>query len=76
MSLVHFNGRQVRELQKRMSERIREFDKNHILFVNGNYWSRAFEDLVPKFDDNMVWAFHYYSDGQCSSFQEYYSIPY
>ena len=58
---VHYNGRQVRELQKRMSERIREFDKNHILFVNGNYWSRAFEDLVPKFDDNMVWAFHYYS---------------
>ena len=58
---VHSNGRQVRELQKIMAEKIREFDKNHILFVNGNYWSRAFEDLVPKFDDNMVWAFHYYS---------------
>ena len=24
-------------------------------------WSRAFEGLGPALDENMIWAFHYYS---------------
>ena len=59
---VLFNGgRQVRNLQRRMRNRIRKYDLNHTLFVNGNMWSRAFEGLGPALDENMVWAFHYYS---------------
>ena len=58
---VHSDGKAVRELQRRMRDRIRLFDNKRILFVNGNWWSRAFEDSEPAFDDNMAWAFHYYS---------------
>ena len=59
---VLFNGgRQVWNLQRRMRNRIRKYDLNHTLFVNGNMWSRAFEGLGPALDENMVWAFHYYS---------------
>ena len=59
---VLFNGgRQVRDLQRQMRNRIRKYDLNHTLFVNGNMWSRAFEGLGPALDENMIWAFHYYS---------------
>ena len=59
---VLFNGgSQVRNLQRKMRNRIRKYDQNHTIFVNGNMWSRAFEGLGPALDDNMIWAFHYYS---------------
>ena len=58
---VHGDGKAVREIQRRMRDKIRLHDNKRILFVNGNWWSRAFEDSEPAFDDNMAWAFHYYS---------------
>ena len=59
--VLYNGGSQVRNLQRKMRNRIRKFDLNHTLFVNGNMWSRAFEGLGPALDENMVWAFHYYS---------------
>ena len=59
--VLYNGGARVRNLQRRMRNRIRKYDQNHILFVNGNMWSRAFEGLEPALDENMVWAFHYYS---------------
>ena len=53
--------KQSEEIQRRMRDKIRLYDNKRILFVNGNWWSRAFEDSEPAFDDNMAWAFHYYS---------------
>lgn len=41
-------------------EAIREIDKNHILFIEGNYWATTFDYLYPPMDDNMVYAFHKY----------------
>ena len=41
---------------------IRAIDKNHILFINGNYFSTTFDELdkIPPQDDNVVFAFHKY----------------
>ncbi len=39
---------------------VRAIDKNHILFIEGNYYATTFDLLTPPFDDNMVYAFHKY----------------
>ena len=59
--VLYNGGSRVRNLQRKMRNRIRKYDLNHTLFVNGNMWSRAFEGLGPALDENMIWAFHYYS---------------
>tara|TARA_R110000868_G_scaffold259361_6_gene517367 strand:+ start:14852 stop:16594 length:1743 start_codon:yes stop_codon:yes gene_type:complete len=41
---------------------IRSIDENHILFINGNYFSTTFDklDLLAPVYDNIVYAFHKY----------------
>lgn len=41
---------------------IRKVDENHILFINGNYFSTTFDklDLLAPVYDNIVYAFHKY----------------
>jgi len=41
---------------------IRAIDENHILFINGNYFSTTFDllDEIPKQVDNVVFSFHKY----------------
>ncbi len=39
---------------------VRAVDKNHILFIEGNYYATTFDFLTPPMDDNMVYAFHKY----------------
>ena len=41
---------------------IRAIDQNHILFINGNYFSTTFDllDRIPPQDDNVAFAFHKY----------------
>lgn len=39
---------------------VRKIDKNHILFIEGNYYATTFDHLMPPMDDNMVYAFHKY----------------
>ncbi len=41
---------------------IRAIDENHILFINGNYFSTTFDrlDLLAPVYDNIVYAFHKY----------------
>jgi aryl-phospho-beta-D-glucosidase BglC (GH1 family) len=41
-------------------EAVRKIDKDHILFIEGNYWATTFDYLYPPMDDNMVYAFHKY----------------
>ncbi|MDA1333018.1 MAG: cellulase family glycosylhydrolase, partial [Bacteroidetes bacterium] len=50
----------LRALYKRITKAIREVDKNHILFIEGNYFATTFDNLAPPFDDNMVYSFHKY----------------
>lgn len=41
---------------------IRKIDENHILFINGNYYSTTFDklDLLAPVYDNIVYSFHKY----------------
>lgn len=41
---------------------IRKVNQNHIIFVNGNYFSTTFDllDVLPQQFDNLVFAFHKY----------------
>jgi endoglucanase len=44
----------------RITQAIREVDKNHILFIEGNSFANDFTGLTPPWDDNMVYSFHKY----------------
>lgn len=54
------SNKENRDLHRRIRNRIRKYDQNHIIFVNGNYYSTSFGGMEPAFDTNMVWAFHKY----------------
>ena len=56
----NMSNKQNRNLHIRIRNRIRQYDQNHIIFVNGNWYSTSFDGLGPAFDDNMVWSFHKY----------------
>jgi aryl-phospho-beta-D-glucosidase BglC (GH1 family) len=47
-------------LYKRITESIREVDKNHIVFLGGAQWNTNFEPFGPPFDDKLVYTFHAY----------------
>ena len=56
----------------RLTNAIREVDNNHIVFIEGNWYATDFTGLPPRFDSNMVWAFHkYWSETNLSSIQQY-----
>ncbi len=50
----------LRQLYMDITSAIREYDQNHIIFVEGNWFATAFDGLTPPWDDNMVYSFHKY----------------
>jgi len=50
----------LRELMTNITAAVRAEDTNHIIFVEGNYFSGTFEGLFPKWDSNVVYMFHRY----------------
>ena len=54
------NAPALRELYGRITDAVREVDKNHILFIEGNWYATTFDGLMPPWDDNMVYSFHKY----------------
>ncbi len=65
------NKKKLRELYIRITKAIREVDSNHIIFIEGNWWptnyfkgeyGADFRELLPPWDDNMVYSFHKYFD--------------
>jgi hypothetical protein len=54
------NNLPLRELYVNITNAIREVDKNHLLFIEGNCWAGNFEDLTPAWDTNMSYSFHKY----------------
>ena len=56
----NMGNKENRNLHFRIRNRIRKYDNNHIIFVNGNWYSTSFGGLSPPFDSNMVWSFHKY----------------
>ncbi|MCR4439598.1 MAG: cellulase family glycosylhydrolase [bacterium] len=51
---------ELRLLYMRLAQAIREVDNNHLLFIEGNWYSTDFTSLTPPFDGNMAYAFHKY----------------
>lgn len=70
------------KLQKDITTAIREVDKKHIIFIEGNGWGNNYNGLTPIWDDNMVFSFHKYwnyNDDQTLKFaldlREKYNMP-
>lgn len=62
----------LRDFFIRLSAAVREVDPHHILFIEGNWYATDFDQLAPRFDANMVWAFHkYWNDTDLGSIQQY-----
>ena len=53
-------GTLLREVFERITAAIREVDKNHIIYIEGNDYANNFTGLTPPWDDNMVYSFHKY----------------
>ena len=64
-------GFDLRNLYIRITEAIREVDTNHIVFIEGNFFATHFPELIPPFDDNMVYAFHKYWNGTGTNSVQY-----
>ena len=59
----------------RLTHAVREVDDNHIVFIEGNWYATDFSGLSPRFDSNLVWAFHkYWSETDIGSIQQYRSL--
>jgi len=48
------------QLMKDITTAVREKDKNHVLFVEGNCWANNMTNLFPPWDNNMAYSFHKY----------------
>lgn len=51
----------LNKLYKEWTKAIREIDKKHIIFIEGNMYSTIFEGLDDPFDDNLVYSSHNYT---------------
>lgn len=46
---------------KELIAAMRKFDKNHLVFLAGAYWSRNFDVFSAPFDDKLVYTTHLYN---------------
>jgi len=53
-------NRPVLKLYKRTVSAIREIDKKHIIFLEGNRWAQKIEFLRAPWDNNLVYSVHFY----------------
>lgn len=51
----------MNRIYKECTEAIREIDPNHIVFLEGNFFSMLFDGLEEPFTDNLVYSSHNYS---------------
>lgn len=50
----------MNKVYKRLAEEIRKIDPRHILFLEGDFYSRKFDGLDDPFADNLVYSSHNY----------------
>ena len=48
------------KLQKEITEAIRQVDKKHIIFLEGNGWGNNYNGMIQIWDKNMAFSFHKY----------------
>ncbi len=54
------SDKMLNRFYKILIKRIREIDKNHILFIEGNKWATDIDCLDQFQDDNLALSIHYY----------------
>lgn len=60
-------GLALRRLYGRLTDTIRSNNDNHILFIEGNWYSNDYTGLTPAWDANMVYVFHKYWSNNTSN---------
>jgi len=55
------NMEKLNDFYKKVVKAIREVDKKHIIFLEGNHHSKDFEGLADPFDDNLAYSSHNYT---------------
>jgi hypothetical protein len=50
----------LKNLYTELTAAIREVDKNHLIFIEGNWFANDFTGLTPPWDSNMAYSFHKY----------------
>lgn len=55
------DARPVLRLYKELVSRIREIDKEHIIFLEGNRWAQELEFLGEPWDENLAYSIHFYA---------------
>ena len=53
-------GKILRNFYIKTVKRIRNIDKNHIIFLEGNTWSQVLEHIGEPFADNLSYSIHFY----------------
>jgi endoglucanase len=70
----HFSS-EMRVLFMRITNEIRKADKNHIIFIEGNWYATDFTNLTPPWDANLVYSFHHYwGENTQTAIQNYINI--
>lgn len=65
----------LRKLYLEITSVIREADKNHIIFIEGNQFANDYEGLTPPWDNNMSYSFHkYWNPTTIETIQKYLDI--
>jgi endoglucanase len=54
------NNGPLRKLMMEITAAIREVDKNHIIYIEGNCWGNNYNGIFPKWDNNTAASFHKY----------------
>lgn len=61
----------LRDLQMQITKAIREIDRKHIIFVEGNCWGNNYNGIFPLWDNNLVLSFHkYWSENNEATIQQ------
>jgi len=62
----------LRKLFLDITAKIRNTDKNHIIFIEGNQFANDYTGLTPPWDKNMVYSFHkYWNAATIETIQKY-----
>ncbi|MEO6906076.1 MAG: cellulase family glycosylhydrolase, partial [Ginsengibacter sp.] len=72
----------LRDFFIRLTKAIREVDKKHIIFLEGNGFANNYRGMFPLWDDNLVISFHKYGNFSTKQtiqnfldFREKYNVP-
>ncbi len=79
--LQKYNTR-LEPIYKRLTQAIREVDRNHVIILGGAQWDTNFDVFGPPFDDNLLYQLHKYwmtpnrqSIQPYLSFRDRYRVP-